>query len=148
MVRDADGYVPLEAIIGIFAVGSDGRATGDYFRNPGHGAVRDDFTRLEQPDRWLGWLPDTPARAVRAELAAVLAGQVEGAVLEWLKVVDEPVFLPVGVRSAADPERLDHPPGCAGGHARFRGPVDVARVGDTHQRAVLGRCRPGPAGKP
>lgn len=106
IVRDPDGYVPVEAIIGIFAVGSDGRATGDYFRNPGHGPVRDDFTRLEEPDHWLGWLPDAPSRAVRAELSAILAGQVEGAVLEWVKVVDEPVFLTVGVRSPADPDRL------------------------------------------
>ena len=45
-------------------------------------------------------------RAVRAQLAAILAEQVDGAVLEWMKVVDEPVFLTVGVRSPADPDRL------------------------------------------
>jgi hypothetical protein len=106
MVSDPDGYVPVEAIVGIFSVGADGRATGDYFRNPGHGPVRDDVTRLEEPDHWLGWLPDAPGRAVSAQLAATLAGQVEGAALEWLKVVDEPAFLTVGVRSPADPGRL------------------------------------------
>jgi hypothetical protein len=106
VVTDPDGYVPPEAIIGVFAVGPDGRATGEYLRNPGHGPPRDDFTRLESPDHWLGWLPDTPGRAVRGELEAILAGQVEGSVVEWAKIVDEPAFLTVGVRSASDPERL------------------------------------------
>lgn len=59
VVTDPDGYVPFEAIIGCYLVGNDGRATGTYVRNPGHGPVRDDFARLEQPDHWLGW----PARA-------------------------------------------------------------------------------------
>jgi hypothetical protein len=47
IVSDPNGYVPAEAIIGCFLVGADGRATGEYARNPGHGPVRDDFTRLE-----------------------------------------------------------------------------------------------------
>ena len=63
MVSDPDGYVPPEAIIGVFAVG---RATGVYLRNPRYGPVRDDFARLESPDHWLGWLPGTPGWAVRA----------------------------------------------------------------------------------
>jgi hypothetical protein len=37
MVRDPDGYVPPEAVIGIFTVGPDGRATGDHVRNPPYG---------------------------------------------------------------------------------------------------------------
>src|SRR6266851_642832 len=37
MVSNPDGYVPAEAIIGGFAVGKDGRPTGEYARNPGHG---------------------------------------------------------------------------------------------------------------
>jgi hypothetical protein len=78
MVSDPDGYVPAEAIIGCFIVGADGRATGEYARNPGYGPVRDDFTRLESPDHWLGWLPDTPARDVRRQLEELLAAQVEG----------------------------------------------------------------------
>lgn len=41
-----------------------------------------------------------------SRLAAVLASQVRGAGLGWLKVVDEPVFLTVGVRQPDDPERL------------------------------------------
>ena len=63
MVSDPDGYVPPEAIIGVFAVG---RVTGVYLRNPRYGPAHDDFTRLESPDHWLGWLPGTPGWAVRA----------------------------------------------------------------------------------
>jgi hypothetical protein len=106
MVTNPDGYVPAEAIIGCFLVGPDGRATGEYVRNPVYGPVRDDFTRLEQPDHWLGWLPDTPARSVRSQLQDLLASQVEGSVLHWVKITDEPVFLTASVRSPADPQRL------------------------------------------
>ncbi len=106
VVSNPDGYVPAEAIIGGFVVGPDGRPTGDYARNPGHGPVRDDFTRLEASDPWLGWLPDTPAHSVRGRLQAMLAGQVAGSVLDWLKIIDEPVFLTTGVRSPADPKTL------------------------------------------
>lgn len=106
VVSNPDGYVPPEAIIGAFLVGPDGRATGDYVRNPRHGPVRDDFTNLESPDHWLGWLPDTPGRSVRTALERILAEQVAGAVVEWVKVVEEPVFLTVGVRSSSDPDRL------------------------------------------
>jgi hypothetical protein len=106
VVRDPDGYVPPEAIIGVYLVGPDGRATGDYVRNPGHGPVRDDFTKLESPDHWLGWLPDTPGRSVRTALEETLAGQVAGTVVEWVKVVEEPAFLTVGVRSSSDLNQL------------------------------------------
>jgi hypothetical protein len=106
MVTDPNGYVPAEAVIGCFLVGPDGRATGEYVRNPGYGPVRDDFTRLEQPGHWLGWLPDTPARAVRSQLEDLLASQVDGSVLDWVKITDEPVFQTAGVRSPADPQRL------------------------------------------
>jgi hypothetical protein len=37
LVSDPDGYVPAQAIIGAFAVGPDGRPTGEYARNAGHG---------------------------------------------------------------------------------------------------------------
>ena len=106
MVSNPDGYVPAEAIIGGFAVGKDGRPTGEYARNPGHGPARDDFSRLEAPDHWLGWLPDTPARSVRGQLQAILAGQVPGSALDWVKIIDEPVFLTTGVRSPTDPKTL------------------------------------------
>jgi len=57
MVRDPDGYVPPEATIGIFAVGPDGQATGDYLRNPRYGPVRDDFAPLESADHLSSALP-------------------------------------------------------------------------------------------
>jgi hypothetical protein len=106
MVSNPDGYVPAEAIMGGYAVGPDGRPTGEYARNPGHGLVRDDFCRLEAPDHWLGWLPDTPAASVRGQLQLTLTGQVPGSVVEWVKIIDEPAFLTVGVRSPSDPETL------------------------------------------
>lgn len=106
LVTDPDGYVPAEAILGGFAVGPDGRPTGEYARNPGHGHVRDDFTRLESPDHWLGWLPDIPAASVRKQLQAMLAHQVPGSVLEWVKIIDDPVFLTSGVRAPDDDEKL------------------------------------------
>jgi hypothetical protein len=106
MVTDPDGYVPAEAIIGVFAIGPDGRATGEYLRNPGHGPVRDDFARLASPDRWLGWLPGEPGAAIRAQLQDLLAGQVAGSLVEWVKVIDEPAFLTTGVRAPADPDQL------------------------------------------
>ena len=105
IVTDPDGYVPPEAIISCFLVGTNGRATGVYVRNPGRGPVRDDFARLEQPDHWLGWLPDTPARSVRGQLQDLLASQVEGSVLDWVKIIEE-AFLTVAVRSAADPQQF------------------------------------------
>src|SRR5215467_501411 len=106
VVTDPDGYVPAEAIIGCYLVGDDGRATGIYVRNPSYGPVRDDFARLEQPDHWLGWLPDTPARSLRSQLQDMLASKVVGSVLSWVKITEEPVFLTVGVRSPADPQRM------------------------------------------
>lgn len=68
--------------------------------------MRDDFTKLESPDHWLGWLPDTPGRSVRTALEKTLGEQVAGAVVEWVKVVEEPVFLTAGVRSSSEPDRL------------------------------------------
>ncbi len=76
MVSDPNGYVPPEAIIGVYPVGPDGQATGEFIRNPGYGTVRDDFTRLESPDHWLGWLPGSPAAAMRGQIEEILAGQV------------------------------------------------------------------------
>jgi hypothetical protein len=100
MVPDPYGYVPAEAIVGEFVVGPDGVATGDYVHNPRYGPVQDEYERLESPDHWLGWLPDSsPGRAVRQALEHNLADQVPGSRIEWLKVIDDPAFLTGGVRS-------------------------------------------------
>jgi hypothetical protein len=39
-------------------------------------------------------------------MEAILTAQVEGSVVEWVKIVDEPAFLTVSVRSPSDPDRL------------------------------------------
>jgi hypothetical protein len=52
-----------------------------------------------------GGTPDEEVADARAR-EEILAGQVAEAVLEWVKVVEEPVFLTVGVRSSSDPNRL------------------------------------------
>jgi hypothetical protein len=105
-ISDPDGYVPPEAIVGAWPVGPDGRPTGEFVANPRHGPIRDDFTRLESPDHWLGWLPGTPAAAVRASIESVVAGQVPAATVPWIKVVDTPVFLTGGVRDPSDGDRI------------------------------------------
>jgi hypothetical protein len=103
MVSDPNGYVPLEAITGAYSIGPHGKATGEFLRNPGHGTVRDDFSRLESADHWFGWLPDDPGIAVRSQIEEILAEQVSGTVVEWLKVVEEPVFLTTALRNQDDP---------------------------------------------
>jgi len=104
MVSDPNGYVPAEAIIGCYIIGDDGVATGEYVHNPRYGKVQDEFERLESTDG-LGWLPAAPSEAVRGEVASALSAQVEGARLEWFKVVDDPVFLTGGVRDPDDPTK-------------------------------------------
>lgn len=105
-ISDPNGYVPAEAIRGVWTVGPDGRATGEFLRNPSHGLVRDDFSRLEAPDHWLGWLPGSPAAALRASIEEGVADQVPGSVVSWIKVVADPAFLTGGVRLPDDPERI------------------------------------------
>lgn len=106
MVSDANGYVPPEAIIGAFLVGPDGVARGEYVRNPGHGPVRDDYDKLELPGHWLEWLPGRPRDAVRNAIEEILTAQVAGAQLEWLKIIDDPVFLTGGVPRHDEPARI------------------------------------------
>jgi hypothetical protein len=106
LVPDRDGYVPSEAVVGIYPVGPDGVATGEYIRNPRYGTVRDDFTPLESPDHWLGWLPDTPSSAVRSSIEGIIVEQVPGSVVQWVKVVHEPAFLTGGRRVPDAPTRV------------------------------------------
>jgi hypothetical protein len=103
MVADPYGYVPPEAIMGEYLVGSDGVATGDYVHNPRYGPVQDDYERLESPDHWLGWLPgSSPGLTIRQAMERQLADHVPGSRIEWLKVIDDPAFLTGGVRSPED----------------------------------------------
>jgi len=87
---DPNGYVPTEAIRGAWIVGPDGELTGEYARNPHHGTPTDDFSKLTVMDGFWHWLPDRPEVAVREAVQETLTAQVEGAVLEWMKVTDKP----------------------------------------------------------
>ncbi|MDR0489345.1 MAG: hypothetical protein LBG99_08160 [Propionibacteriaceae bacterium] len=106
MIGNPDGYVPNEAILGLFCIGTDGQATGEFIVNPHHGQVKDDFRLLEDSNHWLGWMPDKPALAIRKILEEVLNEQVAGSVLDWVKVLKEPVFLTSGIRSPQDSTKI------------------------------------------
>jgi len=105
-IPDPDGYVPSEAIVEVWPVGADGKPTGEFVPNPHYGLVSDDFARLESPDHWLGWLPDTPAAAVSASIERVITKQVPGTTVPWIKVTDAPVSLTGGVRDSRDGDRI------------------------------------------
>ncbi|WP_202867512.1 hypothetical protein [Kribbella pittospori] len=102
-VDDPNGYVPPEAIRGGWRVDEAGQLTGEFVSNKGHGRPRDDFELLTKPDHWLDWLGDQPGRAVRDRIEELLAQQVEGAKVEWLKITEEPKFLTGGKPLADDP---------------------------------------------
>ncbi|MFJ4536639.1 hypothetical protein ACIP39_11810 [Streptomyces tibetensis] len=57
-IDDPNGYVPPEAIRGAWLVDSSGKLTGEYQENPRHGVPQDDFSKLTDPDHWLGWIGD------------------------------------------------------------------------------------------
>ncbi|MEV7166500.1 hypothetical protein AB0N60_30800 [Streptomyces microflavus] len=95
-IDDPNGYVPPEAIRGAWLVDSSGKLTGEYQGNPRHGAPQDDFSKLTEPDHWLGWLGDNPAAAVRKGIEESLRAQVADAVVEWVKILETPRFLTAG----------------------------------------------------
>jgi hypothetical protein len=82
--------VPPEAIVGAYVIGADRRPTGDYLRNPRYGPVRDDLTRLESPDRQLGWIPGDPARAVRGTTRGAAGRPGRRITRGVVKAIDEP----------------------------------------------------------
>ncbi len=104
LVGDPNGYVPGEAVLGVWRVGEDGKLTGEFVENPNHGPPQDDFAKLTDSEHWLGWLGERPAVAVRDSIAGILEEQVPGAVLEWIKVIDVPRYL-TGGRTPPDDER-------------------------------------------
>ncbi|WP_395105194.1 hypothetical protein [Actinomadura sp. SCN-SB] len=105
-VDDPDGYVPPEAIRGAWKVSGEGRLTGEYRENHRHGPPRHDFSALTEPDHWLDWLGDDPGEAVLTEVVRILCRQIEGTVVEWMKVVETPRFLTGGRPSPEDPGRV------------------------------------------
>ncbi|MGW0796474.1 hypothetical protein [Streptomyces sp. NPDC002692] len=101
-IDDPNGYVPQEAIRGSWLVDSGGKLTGEYEENPRYGVPQDDFSRLTDPDHWLGWLGDDPAAAVREGIEESLRAQVADAVVEWVKILEAPRFLTGGRRHTED----------------------------------------------
>lgn len=106
VVRDPDGYVPAEAVVGVWEVDAQGRLTGQFHANPSYGPVRDDFTRLTGGGHWLGWLGDDPAATVRDSLAGMLTDQVPGSTVPWMKITAEPRYLTGGRPMPEDPDRV------------------------------------------
>ncbi|MFI1658636.1 hypothetical protein ACH4ZU_27595 [Streptomyces sp. NPDC020472] len=104
-IDDPNGYVPPEAIRGAWVVDDSGRLTGEYQENPRHGVPQDDFGKLTDPDHWLGWLGDDPARAVREGIEESLRAQVADAVVEWVKILETPRFL-TGGRPRSDDDQV------------------------------------------
>lgn len=98
VVSDPDGYVPLEAIVGLYLVGDDGMPTGDYLRNPEAGPVRDDFSPLLEAEGFWDWLGDDPGAGLKASALDVLQQQVPGSRIAWMKVLEPPESLLAGVQ--------------------------------------------------
>jgi hypothetical protein len=106
VVRDPDGYVPAEAVVGVWEVDAQGRLTGEFHANPRYGPVHDDFAKLTGGGHWLGWLGDDPAATIRDSVAGILGGQVAGATVPWMKIVDEPRYRTAGRPVPEDPDRV------------------------------------------
>lgn len=106
LIGDPNGYVPGEAVQGVWVVGKDGKLTGEFVENPNHGPPKDDFAKLTDSPHWLDWLAEEPSSAVRDSIARILDEQVTGAVLEWIKVLDDPRYLTGGRRHPGDPSRV------------------------------------------
>ena len=105
MLPDPDGYVPGEAVVGSYTVGPDGVPTGEFRRNPNHGPIADDWSKLESTDQWLGWIPGSPSEAVRQDLERSVTDQIPGTRVEWVKVLEDPITLVGGVRHPDNPEQ-------------------------------------------
>ncbi|HEY4226350.1 MAG TPA: hypothetical protein VGM70_11095 [Pseudolysinimonas sp.] len=105
MLPNPNGYVPGEAVKGSYAVGSDGVPTGEYRRNPKYGPITDDWSKLDNTDQWLGWIPGSPSAAVRRDLERSVADQIPGTRVEWVKILEDPITLVGGVRHPDNPEQ-------------------------------------------
>ncbi|TYB37149.1 hypothetical protein FXF50_16065 [Micromonospora sp. AP08] len=106
LISDPNGYIPAEAIRGVWKVDATGQLTGEFQPNPRYGPPQDDFTKLVSTDHFLHWLGDDPATAVRESVAEIVDQQVPGATVRWMKITDEPRFLTAGRQAPDDPESL------------------------------------------
>ncbi|MFI8763505.1 hypothetical protein ACIGN6_01065 [Streptomyces sp. NPDC053792] len=105
LIGDPDGYIPGEAVQGVWVVDKDGKLTGEFVENPNYGPPQDDFAKLADSEHWLDWLGEQPSVAVRDSIAGILDEQVPGAVLEWIKILDTPRYLTGG---RPDPNDASH----------------------------------------
>ncbi|WP_346076091.1 MULTISPECIES: hypothetical protein [Actinomycetes] len=106
LIGDPDGYVPGEAVQGVWRVGEDGKPTGEFVPNPRYGPPEDDFAELTESRHWLDRLGEQPAVAVRESIPGILDEQVPGAVLEWVKILDAPRYLTGGRPQPGDADRM------------------------------------------
>ncbi|MGW6275091.1 hypothetical protein [Streptomyces sp. NPDC055060] len=130
-IDDPNGYVPPEAIRGAWVVDSSGKLTGEYQENPCHGVPQDDFSKLTDPDHWLGWLGDDPATAVRKGIEESLRAQVADAVVQWVKILETPRFLTVGR------QRLEDEPVMVVTRAALAAPFALSVHTTQHGRSIL-----------
>ncbi|MFE2365464.1 hypothetical protein [Streptomyces virginiae] len=136
-IDDPNGYVPPEAIRGAWLVDSRGKLTGEYQENPRHGVPQDDFSKLTDPDHWLGWLGDDPAAAVREGIEESLRAQVADSVVEWVKILEAPRFLTGGRRGAEDEQVM------LVTRAALAAPFALSVRTTQHGRSILLGCSPG-----
>ena len=106
LIGDPDGYIPPEAIRGVWKVDVTGQLTGEFQPNPKHGPPQDDFTKLTGTDHFLDWLGDDPSATIRESVAEIVDEQVPGATVRWMKITDEPRYLTAGRRIVDDPNSL------------------------------------------
>lgn len=99
---DSDG-TPPSAIAGCYPIGPDGRATGEFLRNPDYVPAQDDVSRLQAPELHLEWLGGPPSVRLRAILEDLL-GDLE---LVRVHVVDGPRTVMRGETMAQQPD-LSH----------------------------------------
>ncbi|MEU9742675.1 hypothetical protein AB0E12_26190 [Micromonospora chersina] len=106
LIADPNGYVPAEAIRGVWKVDAGGQLTGEFRPNPSYGPVQDDFSRLIATGHFLDWLGDDPAATIRQSVAEIVDQQVPGTTVRWMKITDEPRFLTAGRHAPDDPGSL------------------------------------------
>ncbi|MBF9067097.1 hypothetical protein [Streptacidiphilus fuscans] len=92
-IGDPNGFIPGEAVQGVWIVGPDGKLTGEFMENPDYGPPKDDFAKLTESDHWLAWIGDDPVQALRDSITNCLTGQDPKAVLDWVKILDTPRYL-------------------------------------------------------
>jgi hypothetical protein len=106
LIGDPDGYIPAEAIRGVWKVDAQGQLTGEFQPNPKYGPPQDDFTKITSSEHVLDWLGDDPSATIRRSVAEIVDQQVPGAAVRWMKITDEPRYLTAGRRVPDDPSRL------------------------------------------